>query len=150
MATEPEAAGTVIERLHRAMNEHDLEALVACFAPGYRSTFPAHPARAFEGDAQVRRNWTRIFAGLHDFRAELLRRAVQGDTHWSEWRWYGTQPDGSAAEMRGVTLFGVEGDRIVWGRLYMEPLETGGGGIDAAVERLATGAPAAPQRGGQP
>lgn len=28
---------SVLERLHDAMNRHDLEAFVGCFSPGYRS-----------------------------------------------------------------------------------------------------------------
>ena len=50
-----------IERIREATNQHDLDALVACFAPEYQSAFPAHPDRAFQGHAQLRKNWTQIF-----------------------------------------------------------------------------------------
>jgi hypothetical protein len=33
----------VIERLHQALNEHNLEALLACFAPDFQSEQPLHP-----------------------------------------------------------------------------------------------------------
>ncbi len=38
--------------------------------------------------------------------------------------------------MRGVTIMGVRSDLIAWMRLYMEPVEVGGAGIDAIVQRL--------------
>ncbi|CAN5862300.1 hypothetical protein BH23GEM7_BH23GEM7_20470 [soil metagenome] len=129
-----------IQRLQAAMNEHDLEAFLACFDPEYRSEQPAHPDRAFGGVEQVRKNWSKIFGGIPDFRAELLRHTVDGDTHWAEWRWFGTQPDGVRMELRGVTLFGVEQDRIAWGRLYMEPVKEQGAGIDEAVDEMTASA----------
>lgn len=42
------------------------------------------------------------------------------------------RPDGGIADLRGVTLFGVEGDRIRRVR-YMEPVEQDGAGIDEAI-----------------
>jgi hypothetical protein len=40
--------------------------------------------------------------------------------------------------MRGVTIFGIRDDRIVWGRLYLEDVQ-GGQGIDQAVQHMARG-----------
>jgi hypothetical protein len=40
--------------------------------------------------------------------------------------------------MRGVTIFGVRDDRIVWARLYMEEVDRSGEGIDQAVQELTT------------
>ena len=48
----------VMNRLLAALNAHDLDAFVACFAVDYRSEQPAHPSRAFEGNDKVRENWT--------------------------------------------------------------------------------------------
>ncbi|WUV53224.1 nuclear transport factor 2 family protein [Amycolatopsis sp. NBC_01480] len=52
----------VADRLADAINRHDLDALTACFAPVYESTFPAHPSRSFTGRDQVRRNWETLLA----------------------------------------------------------------------------------------
>ena len=117
----------VIERLCDAQNRHDLDTFVACFDPRYRSEQPVHPDRAFVGREQVRRNWAAVFAGVPDFRAELVRSAEVGDTGWAEWHWHGTRSDGTRLEMRGVTIFAVRDDRIVWGRLYLEEVEGGQG-----------------------
>lgn len=113
----------VLERLQQALNAHDLEAFVACFAPDYQSGQPIHPDRAFQGAEQVRKNWTKIFQDVPDFHAELLRSAVDGDVVWAEWHWFGTNRDGAQFAVRGVTIMGVQADQIRWGRLYMEPVQ---------------------------
>lgn len=74
----------LVERLHDAMNRHDLEAFLEQFDPGYRSETPAHPARSFTGREQVRRNWSAVFESTPDFHADLLRTAVDGETVWTE------------------------------------------------------------------
>lgn len=130
---------TVLERLHQAMNKHDLEAFVSCFDPQYSSEQPAHPDRAFGGIEQVRKNWSALFSGIPDFRADLARSCRDDDSVWAEWEWRGTKADGARMLLRGVTIFGVEGDRVRWGRLYMEPIEEEGAGIDAAVQRVTGG-----------
>ena len=125
-----------MRRLNAAMNAHDIEAFLACFRSDYRSEQPAHPDRAFDGRQQVQRNWSAVFAGVPDFRSELLRSAVDGDTIWSEWHWRGTQSDGSQLEMAGVIVCGVRDGQIAWARLYMELVEQAGAGIESAVRRM--------------
>jgi steroid delta-isomerase-like uncharacterized protein len=136
--TAPPAAGAdrVLERLHRAMNEHDVEGFLANVDADYRSEQPAHPERKFGGREQVRENWEAIFRDVPDFQAELIRSAVDGERVWAEWGWHGTRTDGSRLEMSGVTIFAVRAERIVWRRLSMEMIETGGGDIREAVERM--------------
>jgi limonene-1,2-epoxide hydrolase len=123
-----------IRRLHRAMNDHDIDAFVECFHEDYDSQQPAHPARAFHGREQLRHNWSGMFGAIKDFHGDVVRLTADGSEVWTEWRWTGTRPDGLQLEMWGTTIFGVEDDRISWGRLYMEPVEEEGAGMDAAVE----------------
>lgn len=115
----------VMERVRDATNAHDIEALAACFEPDYKSEFPAHPERAFHGHKSMRENWTQIFGAVPDIRSELIRYSLDGDTIWTEWDWTGTRRDGVPFHHRGVTIQGVEGGRIVWVRLYMEPVQEG-------------------------
>ncbi len=68
----------MLDRLARATNAHDLDALVDCFAADYRNETPAHPSRSFTGRDQVRSNWTQIFTAVPDLRATVLRSAVDG------------------------------------------------------------------------
>lgn len=84
----------------------------------------------------MRRNWSAVFAGVPDFRSELLRSAADGDTIWSEWQWQGMQSNGTPLNMVGVMVCGVSGGRIAWARLYMEPVEEAGAGIDSVVRRM--------------
>jgi len=113
----------LLERLRQATNAHDLDALVACFAPDYRNETPTHPERGFTGREQVRTNWEQIFSVVPDIHAEVLRYAVDGDAVWSEWEHRGTRPDGSAHVMRGVVIFGVEEGLATWARFYLEPVQ---------------------------
>ena len=126
----------LVARVHAAMNAHDVEAFVACFAEDYDSAQPAHPDRAFRGREQVRANWSAIFTGVPDFRAELVRVDAVGGTTWSEWHWEGTQADGERLDMAGVIIFGVRDERVAWARLYIEPIEQAGAGIDTAVRDM--------------
>lgn len=139
-----DGAAGVIARLERATNAHDLDGVVACFADDYRNETPAHPERSFTGRAQVRRNWEQIFAFVPDVTARVLRHAVNGDEVWSEWEHRGTRPDGSLHLMRGVVIFGVGSGLLTWARFYLEPVQDGGGNVDAAVRRQVTTAPGGP------
>jgi ketosteroid isomerase-like protein len=126
----------IVERLSAAMNARDIDAFVACFAEDYDSEQPAHPDRAFTGREQVRENWSAIFEGVPDFTAELVATAGSGDVEWSEWRWRGTQADGTRLDMAGVIVGGVRDGLLRWARLYVEPVEQGEG-IEAAVRDIA-------------
>lgn len=129
----------ITQRLLEAMNSHDIDAFVDCFAEDYRSEQPAHPDRAFGGRGQVRTNWTAIFADVPDVQGELLRAVAAGNEEWSEWHIHGTRRDGSPMEMRGVIVNGIRDGKISWARLYLELVERQGAGITAAVQRI-TGA----------
>ena len=113
--------GRLVTRLHQAMNDHDLEAFLACFADDY--------------DARSRRIQTEPFEAASRF-ARIGRRC---SAVWSEWRWRGTQADGGRLDMADVILLGVRDDRIVWARLYIEPIDQAGAGIDVAVGGMTAG-----------
>lgn len=129
----PRGSAPLIERLRQATNDHDLDAIVACFSPNYRNETPAHPARGFTGQEQVRRNWTQILAGVPDITTEVRRCTVDGDTVWTEWEHRGTRLDGAPHLMRGVMIFGVDGDVIAWTRFYLEPVDNHETTADEAV-----------------
>ena len=129
----------VLERLHTAMNNHHLDTFLACFDANYQSAQPVHPNRGFGGREQVHKNWAAIFSDVPDFQAKLLSSTAEGDTAWAEWQWTGSRADGTRLDIRGVTLFGVQSGRITWGRLYMEPVQEGGAGIDGAMKEMTKG-----------
>jgi ketosteroid isomerase-like protein len=122
-----------VSELVGAVNSHDLEAIVRLFAADYVNETPCHPGRGFEGSDQVRRNWGTILAAVPDIKAEVTRLAVDGDAVWTEWEMHGTRRDGAAHLMRGVIIFGVSAERATWARFYLEIVDAGSGGVDAAV-----------------
>jgi ketosteroid isomerase-like protein len=130
------AAESVIERLRLATNAHDLDAVVECFAETSHNETPAHPGRGFVGREQVHSNWERIFAGVPDISADVLRTSVDGDVVWSEWEMSGTRRDGVPHVMRGVIIFGIADGCASWARFYLEPVDTDDESATAGVERV--------------
>ena len=127
---------TLLEQLRDAVNAHDAQRLATLFAEDYRSAQPMHPSRGFGGSAQVLENCLFVFNFLSDFTSELVAVSVDGVTEWGEWHWHGHHVDGSPFAMRGVTIFVVRDGLVAEGRLYMEPVDTDGGDIEAAVQDL--------------
>jgi hypothetical protein len=76
---------------------------------------------------------------MPDFSAQLIGYAVNSDSIWTEWEWQGTRKDNSKLFIRGVMIMGVEAGKITWGRLYVEPVEASGKGIEAAVQEVMQG-----------
>jgi len=113
----------VLERMIQALNRHDLDAMVACFASDYRSEQPLHPERDFTGRAGVWKNWSFFFKTIPDIQIEVLGEVEEQDTVWAELHYHGTQTDGKKYSVRGVTLLGIQADQILWARLYIETVE---------------------------
>lgn len=113
---------TVLQRMSDAINAHDVDALVSCFANDYKGEQPLHPESAFTVLAQVRENWTTFFAQVPDLLATLVASTIHSDLAWAEWHWQGTRTSGSALNMRGVVVAGLRNGIIAWARLYMEPV----------------------------
>ena len=132
----------VLERLRDALNSHDAERMAALFAEDYASSQPVHSARTFGGRAQVAKNWTALFEAVPDLTADLVSFSIDGNNHWGEWDWHGQHVDGSPFAMRGVVIMVVREDLIAEARLYMEPVDTAGEDIDAAVRQLTRQSPA--------
>ena len=117
------SATETLERMLQAINSHDINAMVVCFADDYRCEMPLHPSRSFVGNDHVRQNWTGLFRRVPDIEARLLRSVEDGDSLWSEWEMIGTTTDGSDFRTGGVTILGVENGRFAWSRFYLEPVD---------------------------
>lgn len=127
---------SVVERLHRAWNTHDLDSVAACFHPDYESIQPNRPELNFKGQTAIRQSWGAIFDAIPDLRAELCRCAAVGDAVWTEWRWEGSHINGVPYEAAGVIIFEVAGDQIVRARVYSETLQTAGPDWDQTLEDI--------------
>ena len=130
-----------VRRMLAAANRHDLEAMVSEFAEDYRNVTPAHPARSFTGRAQVRKNWTALFAGLPDLTLTVHDAATGPDGKiWMEWSNRGTRPDGVVQHAAGVSILTVRDDRIAAAQFYLEPVDHGSGDVDEAISEAVHGA----------
>ena len=132
----PEA---LLLKLKNAFNSHDMKSLMECFDENYYSEQPVHPDRTFQGQEQVKKNWASNFNEMPDFSAHLLSHTISDNSIWSEWEWQGTRQDKSMLLMRGVIIMIIENSKIKRGRLYIEPVEVSGKGIEAAVEEVMHG-----------
>lgn len=133
ITTGPDAT---LGRIMRATNDHDLDALTACFEPDYESVWPVHPARTFAGTEQVRNNWQQIFTAVPDIRVAIVDSVVSDDEVWSEWEFAGNRVDGGPFLMRGVIIVRARDGRASQGRFYLEPVEVSAEDATAAVRRL--------------
>ena len=130
---------SLLLKLKNAFNTHDIESLIDCFDESYSSEQPVHPDRTFQGQEQVKKNWASNFNEMPDFSALLLGHAISHNSIWAEWEWQGTRQDKTRLLMRGVMIMGVEDGKIKWARLYVEPVQIDGKGIEAAVEEVMHG-----------
>ena len=130
-----------VRRMLAAANRHDLEAMVSEFAEDYRNNTPAHPSRSFTGSAQVRKNWTALFAGMPDLTLTVHDAATGPDGKvWMEWSNRGTRPDGSVQRAVGVSILTVRDDKIAAAQFYLEPVDQDSGDVNQAVREAAYGA----------
>lgn len=127
---------SVLEHLTAAQNAHDAARFTSYFSEDYQSDQPAHPERTFSGRSLVLENWSSVFAGVPDFRADLLASCCDGNVEWGEVSWHGHHTDGSTFAMRGVIIVTVRDGLIAAGRLYVEPVEQSGADIGVAVQQL--------------
>lgn len=131
----------VLDRLVAAVNAHDLDGLVDCFAEDYALTDPVHPARSFTGSAQVRKNWNTVFNAVPDVRLDVEGHAVTDAGFWLEGAQVGKRWDGQPLETRMVFIAVVTGGRISSAHMYAAPVEPGGPDIDAVFAAMAGNAP---------
>jgi ketosteroid isomerase-like protein len=116
---------SVLLKMEAAINAQDIDAFVNCFAPDFVGKHPVHPERNLIGAAQVRKNWTALFAQVPDIQAKLITHTIAGELGWSEWHWQGNHANGTKLDMRGVVVVGLRENTIAWARLYMEQLAQG-------------------------
>ncbi len=127
-----------VRRLFAAACRHDIDAMVAEFADDYTNTTPNHPARNFTGSAQVRANWSTLFAGVPDLTLQVRDAATApGEKVWVEWATRGTRRDGVNVEQAGVAIFTLRADRLSAIRFYLEPVEHESGDINTAIIAVA-------------
>lgn len=126
-----------VRRMFAAAGQHDLEAMCAEFADDFVNITPNHPARSFTGRAQVRSNWSDLFAGIPDLTLEVHDAALEpGGKVWVEWASAGTRCDGLRVELAGVAIFSLREDRLSAVRFYLESVDRASGDVNAVIRAL--------------
>ena len=115
----------LVEQMRAALDAHDLDAFVDFFHEDYLGERPRHPDAPPSTREDVRGNWTEVLRDVPDLRVEIPAAVQEGDMIWSEWRAYGTARSGAMLELRGVIIFGLQGGKVAWSRMYLEPVEQG-------------------------
>lgn len=115
----------LLEQMRAALDAHDLDAFVEFFRDDYVGERPRHPGSPVSSREDVRANWAEVISDVPDLRVDVPAAVRDGNRIWSEWRAYGTARSGAMLELRGVIIFGLEGDKVAWSRMYMEPVEAG-------------------------
>ena len=138
-APSPSTPGEVVRSLHRATAAHDVDQMVAHFAPDYQLDNPCRPDRSCRGADQVRRNWSHILAEMPDLRFEERGLVEDGPVVWTEIAMQGHRTDGGEHHLRGVMIFRVEDGSIRAGTFYLAPVVHDGLDADAAVSASMAG-----------
>lgn len=111
-----DAAVRMLEEIAAGFDRHDLDAIMAHFAPdavfeGPRGEEPW--GTRFVGADAVRAAFADRFAGIPDVRYREDSHFVDGDRGASEWTLSGTTASGQAVEIRGCDLWTLRDGRVV-------------------------------------
>lgn len=115
MTDEP-AELAAIRAVTTAFDRHDIEGIMAHFAPDAVFDAPrgSDPwGRRFDGAEAVRAGFSARFEGIPDVRYSDDTHFVHGDRGASEWRLTGTTTDGERLEVRGCDLWTFRDGLIV-------------------------------------
>ena len=104
-----------LDRLFDAFNRHDIEGIMACFAPNavfLTAAGPTAAGRRIEGLDAIGAAFVAVWTDMPDVRWTVRRSRVFADGGMTEWLFTGTRPDGTRVEAEGLDLFTFDGDRV--------------------------------------
>lgn len=108
--TGQQAALLLLERFNRALNDHDVEVMMALMSDRcvFENTWPPPDGERLVGQEAVAAFWRRLFDETPAANIRLEELVVSGERAFGRWvyRW------GEAGRVRGVDLFRIEDGRI--------------------------------------
>jgi ketosteroid isomerase-like protein len=126
-------AREIKDKLHDAVNEHDIEQIIECFAP---DAVYVTPAGVVEGREQIAWYYEHLFAGFPDLRIVSWHKVVCDEPAVTEFTMAGTHsgpfllPDGRVLEgtgrhitVRAAGAAFIEDGKIITDRDYYDQLE---------------------------
>lgn len=104
----------VIDAFNAAFSRHDVDAIMALMTEDcvFENTSPAPDGERYEGQANVRRFWTRFFASTPSARFDTEEIFTCGDRGVVRWRYSWQEPDGPPGHVRGVDVFLIRDGRV--------------------------------------
>jgi uncharacterized protein (TIGR03086 family) len=104
----------LIERFGTAFDRQDLDAVMALITEDcvFESTSPAPDGVRFEGAADVRAEWEKLFANTDEPRFETEESVVLGDRAVVRWQYSWREPSGDRGHVRGVDVLRLRDGKI--------------------------------------
>ena len=104
----------VVQRFHQALNERDLEGMLACLTEDtvFENTYPAPDGTRYEGRTAVRSFWKGFLEGSPAARIEAQEVFASGDRCVMRWVYTWVDVRGVEGHIRGVDLYRVRGGLI--------------------------------------
>jgi uncharacterized protein (TIGR02246 family) len=112
--TPDDATRDVIERFNAALNDHDIDAVMALMTPDcvFENTFPAPDGERFEGQQAVRAFWQQLLAGSPQARFTTEEMVTAGDRAVVRWCYAWANGSGAPGHVRGIDLFRVRDGQV--------------------------------------
>lgn len=107
-------ATAVVARFGAAFDRQDIEAVMALVTDDcvFESTSPAPDGVRFEGAADVRAEWEKLFANTDEPRFETEETVVLGDRAVVRWQYSWREPSGDRGHVRGVDVLRLRDGKI--------------------------------------
>ncbi|MFG1815533.1 TIGR03086 family metal-binding protein [Kribbella sp. NPDC049174] len=104
----------LVARFGAAFDRQDLEAVMALVTDDcvFESTSPAPDGARFEGAADVRAEWEKLFANTANPRFETEEAVVLGDRAFVRWQYSWQEPSGQRGHVRGVDVLRLRDGKI--------------------------------------
>lgn len=104
-----------LEAFSEAWNRHDIDALMSFMSNDCVFETPSGPEACgsrYVGREAVRKAFAAVWEAVPDARWSEGRYLVQGDVGVSQWRFTGTNADGSRIDVDGVDIFTLKEGKI--------------------------------------
>jgi len=130
----------VILRFFQAVNDHDLDAIEACYHDDYVSEQPCFPSRRFTGPKAVRKVYETMYPRIKGVRYDIISHSFTELPNGTTVGFVEVNLTDEEQQNNVKGVFRMEADhgKIRSGRLYMTPVQEDAGNIDAYVNRMAT------------
>ncbi len=113
---EHDDAMAMLKAIAKGFDEHDLDGILAHFAPDAVFESPRGPepwGQRFVGLEAIRGAFAARFSGIPDIRYQEDDHFVDGDRGASEWTLSGTTTAGDRIEVRGCDLWTLRDGKVV-------------------------------------